>query len=330
MKYLFDMTDVVNIEAHVLNWNVHSESILADNFFHLQSENIDVLDSEWEKKKESIFAISKENYDRYIYIVNNFDAIKTTFVNYEDFINDYIWNITVNGTYKLFFQDSDDFLTLRKKTVEVWDIDIVAEIFIDEDYKIENNLSADSCVIDIGWQIWCFSVYAARKLKNANIYSFEPLKENFDILNDNSKCYSSITAINKWISSANWESKIFISPDNVGAHSMIENDSWLDYQEISTISLERVFSNFDISSVDLVKIDCEGMEYDILYNTPIDILQRIKSIYMEVHFNDEIAKDHEKYDMVTFLTKNGFSVKILREFYYEWEWEFYVIQAFRE
>lgn len=51
-------------------------------------------------------------------------------------------------------------------------------------------------------------------------------------------------------------------------------------------------------------MDCEGVEYEILYNTPSDYLRRIKIISIEYHDNriDNIEK------LKIFLENNGFKI----------------------
>jgi hypothetical protein len=47
------------------------------------------------------------------------------------------------------------------------------------------------------------------------------------------------------------------------------------------------------------------------------ILRKIDRIYMEVHWNYEIAKRYGKFDMVRFLESSGFKANIQKEFSYE-------------
>lgn len=57
-----------------------------------------------------------------------------------------------------------------------------------------------------------------------------------------------------------------------------------DYEEVTTISLEDVIekalSYFETNNIDLLKVDCEGAEYDLLVDKD---LSRVDSIVMELH-----------------------------------------------
>jgi hypothetical protein len=54
-------------------------------------------------------------------------------------------------------------------------------------------------------------------------------------------------------------------------------------------------------------MDCEGAEYDILYNCPLDYLQRIDQIAMEVHNGEKENQNIEALE--AFLRERGFSTR---------------------
>ena len=64
-----------------------------------------------------------------------------------------------------------------------------------------------------------------------------------------------------------------------------------------------------------MKIDCEGAEYEILYNTPKEYLDKINSITMEYHENGDIQ------ELRRFLKKANFNVSVdkIAELLYAWK-----------
>src|SRR5262249_53572562 len=52
---------------------------------------------------------------------------------------------------------------------------------------------------------------------------------------------------------------------------------------VPCISLEQILSANCLDRVDLLKVDCEGAEYDILYGSPPHIFDKIAEIRMEYH-----------------------------------------------
>ena len=65
-----------------------------------------------------------------------------------------------------------------------------------------------------------------------------------------------------------------------------------------------------LERVDLLKMDCEGAEYEILYSTPSSHLQRISEIRMEYHNLD--SGDRHVEGLKRFFAQSGFAVTHLR------------------
>ena len=49
------------------------------------------------------------------------------------------------------------------------------------------------------------------------------------------------------------------------------------------MSLPETFNEHHLERCDLLKMDCEGSEYSIIYNCPSDYLKRIAQMAIEVH-----------------------------------------------
>ena len=67
-----------------------------------------------------------------------------------------------------------------------------------------------------------------------------------------------------------------------------------DNVDIESTTLENIIKENNINNIKLLKIDCEGSEYEILYNTPKEILNLIKYMRGEFHENKELTN---KYDI---------------------------------
>jgi FkbM family methyltransferase len=165
-------------------------------------------------------------------------------------------------------------------------------------------------VFDIGAQIGIFSVYAAFQAKNGKVYSFEPLPDNFSLLKENAelnKC-ANIVLYNAALTETGGKRNLFLAGNNTGGHSLVQlrakNDQTV---EINSFSLPEVMAREKIERIDFFKIDCEGGEYEIFFNLPLEILKKIKKISMEYHNLDE-KRNGEK--MKEFLVANGFQVTL--------------------
>ena len=76
-------------------------------------------------------------------------------------------------------------------------------------------------------------------------------------------------------------------------------------QTVETTTLVKVFETFKIAKVNLLKVDCEGSEYDLFETLPPFIAARIEQIAMEVHHTSE----HHPREMVLQLERLGFKVQ---------------------
>ena len=53
--------------------------------------------------------------------------------------------------------------------------------------------------------------------------------------------------------------------------------------EVPCLGLFDVFEEHKIDRCDLLKLDCEGAEYEVLYNAPEEVLNKIDQMAIEVH-----------------------------------------------
>jgi hypothetical protein len=52
---------------------------------------------------------------------------------------------------------------------------------------------------------------------------------------------------------------------------------------VPAISLSEILQKMPGETIDLLKMDCEGSEYEIIFYTPIDLVSRINVMLIEVH-----------------------------------------------
>jgi FkbM family methyltransferase len=200
--------------------------------------------------------------------------------------------------YKYGLTDSDllVFETRNGVTVEV-PIRLVQtfkEIFMDECYLagLEHDIPAGAAVIDIGANAGYFTLFAAAKFPEAKIFSFEPIPVNYSQLERNRdlnrakniKCFPKAVAGKSGEISLTFDfGDSFTTSATMLTHTSDQGES----MKVPCVSLPEVMDENGINKCDLLKMDCEGAEYDILYNCPPAYLQRIEQIAMEVHRGDK-------------------------------------------
>lgn len=212
----------------------------------------------------------------------------------------------MNGdTYRIDFVDGGYF-TIRNTPQ---DRHIFNNIFAEDEYRLADIKAKLDTVIDIGAHIGIFAVRASRIARR--ILSFEAVPQNFEMLEKNissSRC-SNIEPYNLAVGKGG-PMKIFIS-ENPSAHSaFLEPEYRVGEVTINGISLDEIFTKYGVNSCDLLKIDCEGSEYEILYGSSRDTLKKIKRIRLEYHPLSKIDPAYNGKDLAKFLGRNGFIVKL--------------------
>lgn len=193
------------------------------------------------------------------------------------------------------------------------DMGFIREIHAENVYRIQRgDISRNGVVIDIGAHIGVFSVFAATQVDSATVYSFEPDPDNFQLLLTNieaNQLENRIHPFNLAVSNTDAPRKLIRSADSLTAHSFFPNKfpegEVKDTVEVNCTTLSDIFEKNTVKKCDVLKLDCEGEEYNILLNTPDEILSKIVKIVAEYH--DGLTEyTHE--NLADFLIKRNFKV----------------------
>lgn len=147
-------------------------------------------------------------------------------------------------------------------------------------------------VLDIGANVGITALYFSQLFPNAGIYAFEPAPDNFAVLEKNIANCKRIRGFNFALGAKDATLELFASdnPVNFGGYSLHAAGSdtakriWTPVRKVSSVLAE-----LSLSSVDVVKIDTEGAEYDILTAFPEAVLKGVKYIAGELHGNRDFA-----------------------------------------
>ncbi len=171
----------------------------------------------------------------------------------------------------------------------------------------------DSVVIDIGAHYGYYSLLAAKK--GATVFSFEPVKENFEILNKNIAINNFNTVIqshNVALSNASGEKTFNIAEasDSSSFHDHPLTHT-IEKRMIKTTSLDSFFTD---QKIDLVKIDTEGHEIEVLEGMK-DTITRNPDIKLLIEFNPKCLRSAGKNpsDMLVWLSQRGFDIFFIQD-----------------
>ena len=200
---------------------------------------------------------------------------------------------TVTGMKICIRTDSTDLMALTN----VWMID---EYNI-EDYAIDNN----DTVIDIGSHIGLFSLFVYQFCNKGKIFCYEPIRENFEYLDLNLKLNktNNIFPFNLAVSSDSSDLDIFLNEDQSGHSIFSKNNKKIT---VKSISLKQIFDENKILNCKLLKLDCEGSEYQIIDALPLNYFDRIENIVIEYHLADSKPELGKK--LITKIKNTGFKI----------------------
>ena len=190
------------------------------------------------------------------------------------------------------------------------DLAIANELFLDHQYRFCDDVikKAKDCIIDIGGHLGFFSLYASILNSDVPIYSFEPHIGNYEILKQNLKDnrIKNVHPKQLAVSDKVGESELQISKEDLNHALSDAIEPTGEIQKVQTTTLERIFSKNVSGQCDLIKIDCEGAEFALIYATPDEILDRVSNIFLEYH--DWIPGQNSN-ELKQFLEKKGFKVE---------------------
>jgi FkbM family methyltransferase len=163
------------------------------------------------------------------------------------------------------------------------DRQILHRIFARDEYRL-NAIPPDAwdTVIDVGAHIGLFALRSA--LIARRILCYEPARDNYSVLQHNlaHPDYSHIRAFPLAVSGRPGLHTLHLS-ENPAAHSVLSRNAPGAHVEVSALTLENIFSAHEIQKCDLLKLDCEGSEYEILGAVSDHLWARIQRIHMEYH-----------------------------------------------
>jgi FkbM family methyltransferase len=186
-------------------------------------------------------------------------------------------------------------LYFREKT---WDKNIWKSVVEHDEYGLNNyNITQHTTAIDIGAHIGGFTYYALNR-GIGKIISCEPSIENFHLLQHNihQVCRASDRAllIPCAVGGSKIDSKSIAAYADVGTNTGGGNTLGTNGQPVLVLGLDAIIDLMITwskkSFIDIMKIDCEGSEYQILFES--NLFTKIKYIVGEFHNLDDICNIH--------------------------------------
>ena len=167
------------------------------------------------------------------------------------------------------------------------DIQMIKEVFYDEYYnRALSMMKNKEIVIDIGANIGSFTLRAAKNPAVDLVYSFEPFPSNYELVERNiqlNKLENKIYLSQQGIGKKKEKRKLFLGLQGNATHSLFTKSN--KSISINIIKLEDIFRENNLKRCSLLKMDCEGAEYEIFESATPALLKKINIICMEYHPN---------------------------------------------
>jgi len=265
-KLNFDLT-LLTRRFESQRFKLFSNVLKILNFVNLHKENI----SYFEKGKFKIVELQQN----FVLGYRDIDVLNSYFEAKED------GRICFFATKSNFFAKFQNLVFLIPFPHGIWEL---TDTFLGEDYAGFN--VKDGVVIDVGAFIGETAIYFATKGAK-KVIAFEPAPTLFRLAQQNVKINNLQNIIqmrNEAIWGTECEKKFRFATSQPGSSSIVilnKKRQYIEY-EVKTTTLNQVIKEEGI--IDLLKMDCEGAEYQILPFLQKDgDLRNITNIILEVH-----------------------------------------------
>jgi FkbM family methyltransferase len=225
--------------------------------------------------------------------------IVALFSNWPEYLANYLLRKRRPGTYRLRngFRLVDGTGTLAGT---------IAVVFVRHEYGRLD--PAYRTIVDIGANMGCFTVFAARECPQARILSFEPEQKNFQYLTQNIQTNSlqnRITPFQCAVAREGGPREIAI--DLSPLHTLLTSPGGGNVQMVQCTTIRDIMRENSLEKIDFMKVNCEGAEYEILGNCSQEDLSRIGCLRVEYHNFDTDQRNGKA--LTALLEKSGFEIE---------------------
>ncbi|MCC0727049.1 FkbM family methyltransferase [Clostridioides sp. ZZV14-6045] len=209
-------------------------------------------------------------------------------------VNNLINKKKSEGLYKI--EGFNKIIKMRENTS---DIQVYKQIFIDNEYELNIDVNP-KVIIDAGANIGLATVYFKQIYPESLVIAIEPEKYNFELLKYNTHEYKKMIPLQ----AALWNEDTFVSVTDEGFGEwgfMTKECQDEDIDNVRSITIDKIMSEYNLHEIDILKIDIEGAEKEVFQNHEY-WLPKTKLIIIELHdrmkdgCSDSVWNAINKYD----------------------------------
>lgn len=189
-------------------------------------------------------------------------------------------------------------------------------------FALKKNISSNDTIIDIGANIGEYTLSAASLLdENGKVMAFEPVKKMYEQLIQNIELNphlkNKILVIKKALGNQKNILPIYdeAHTDNEGLYSLHQKNfkNSIKIEDIEIDTLDQIFKEYKISTVQFIKIDVEGNELFVLEGAK-EVIQNFKpKLMIEISEKNIHAAGYTINDLFEFLNPYNYSIFLIQK-----------------
>jgi len=192
-------------------------------------------------------------------------------------------------------------ITFEVPTLELYLV--FKEIFLTDFYSVgkwAEHLPEHPIVVDVGANAGYFDLLLLSRRPDARIFAFEPVESNIALFQSTLAENPSIGVQPNLFHRAVTGSPIdeIVLYKESGNDNSVTASVFSDFEKhnlasvsVKAVSLAQILEQNKLKQIDFLKLDCEGSEYPILYESPRELWHSVHSIFMEVHDLDNLRRN---------------------------------------
>ena len=195
-----------------------------------------------------------------------------------------------------------------KIRVKSTDLMQLTTIWLTREYEAPGfEIKENDTIIDVGGHIGLFMLFCEQFCHKGKIYCFEPASDNYKIFLDNTKLnnFKNVFPFNIAVSKQDGKIPLYLNDDTSGHSIFLKNSNSI---KVDSITLQKIFDLNNIEKCNLLKLDCEGSEYEIIDSLPESYFSMIDKMIIEYHFAEKYPKLLT--NLIKKLERTSFSVDV--------------------
>ncbi|MBV8194351.1 MAG: FkbM family methyltransferase [Candidatus Dormibacteraeota bacterium] len=180
--------------------------------------------------------------------------------------------------------------------------------FVARDYAPPGvHLREARTVVDVGANVGAAALWFATEAPNARIVALEPASETYPVLCANVAANRLARRVHpRQIALGGSNRTAFVEPGIYSLSTRVSSDARAGGRPVEQLSLDALMEQEHITAIDVLKLDCEGAEYDILLGASDAALRQVRAIVGEHH----AVNGHAPWQIEERLRAAGFEVCI--------------------